>query len=637
MMQKLLINFFEIIQPKTQTEKILFLAAIDACIIYISCILAFYLRLDAWWQFNQPILRLTLISLVIIFSLAKFTDHFNRLYRHFDHKDLLSILNLSLFYLIILVVILLLVNIDGIPRSLSVITPIIFCLLQVLKRLFLFRLNQWLIPSQNQTKKNILIYGAGVAGIKASSYLSRDDIYNIVGFIDDNMLLHKKRIGGKIVYSPIDIFDVIFKNEIKEIFISIPSLTSKKRLAIYEKLKETRLPIKILDGKEFFLNTKKYSFKSLDINDLLARDEIKPIQNLLEKCIKGKNVLVTGAGGSIGSELCRQILKLKPKHLFLFEVNEFALYSINQELIEFCTYHKQNIVIYPLLGSCSNDIRVSEILKKWTIDTIYHAAAYKHVPMVEYNFFDGLSNNILSTYVIASLSIKHKVKNFVLISSDKAVRPSNIMGVTKRISEVIIQSLSAQSNSNLNFSIVRFGNVLGSSGSVVPLFQEQIIKNKQITLTHPDVTRFFMTIEEAASLVIQAASMTEDKIAPIYILDMGQPIKIIDLAYRIVDLLGFSVKNKSNPNGVVSIKTIGLRPGEKLHEELIIEGKPELTEHPLIMKVDIPSLQIDIHKTIKNIHKAITLRHVRQTFSLIKKIVPEYNEKRKIIDWVYRQ
>ena len=257
--------------------------------------------------------------------------------------------------------------------------------------------------------------------------------------------------------------------------------------------------------------------------------------------------------------------------------------------------------------------------------------------MVEYNFFDGISNNVLSTYVLAGLSIKHKVKNFVLISSDKAVRPSNIMGVTKRISEVIIQSLSAQSNSKLNFSIVRFGNVLGSSGSVVPLFQEQIIKNKQITLTHPDVTRFFMTIEEAASLVIQAASMTRDKIAPIYILNMGQPIKIIDLAYRIVDLLGFSVKNKSNPNGVISIKTIGLRPGEKLHEELIIGGKPELTEHPLITKVDVGLLQIDIHKIVKNFRNAIIMRNVHQTLSLIKKIVPEYSQKGKIVDWVHRQ
>jgi FlaA1/EpsC-like NDP-sugar epimerase len=636
-MQKLFVNIFKAINPKTQTRKTLVLMLIECCIIYFSCVLAFYLRLDTWWQFNQPILRLTFLSIIIIFPIAIFTDQFNRLYRHFDYRDFLSIFNVSLIYSITLAFILAFSFLDGIPRSLAVITPIIFFLLQTLKRILLFSFNQFVLSNFNPSKKNILIYGAGVAGIKVAAFLSRDDEYNIFGFVDDSNLLHKKRIGGKVIYSPLDIANVISREEIKEIFISIPSLTSKKKLEIYQRLKNFNLPIKILEGKDFFLDTKRLSFRNFDINDLLARDEIKPNKFLLEKCIKGKNVLVTGAGGSIGSELCRQIVDLKPRYLFLFEINEFTLYTINQELTSFCITHKINIQIYPLLGSCADEIRVTEILKKWKIDTIYHAAAYKHVPLVEYNFFEGIYNNVLSTYVTANLSIKYKVKNFVLISSDKAVRPTNIMGVTKRISEIIIQSLSAQLHSKVNFSIVRFGNVLGSSGSVVPLFREQIIKNREITLTDPEVTRFFMTIKEAASLVIQAASMKSKKIAPIYILDMGEPIKIIDLAYRIIDLLGFTVKNKSNPHGTVSIKTIGLRPGEKLHEELIIEGKPELTEHPLIMKADINSLQIDIHKTIKNIHNAIILRNVRQTLSLIKKIVPEYIEKKKIVDWVYRQ
>ena len=440
----------------------------------------------------------------------------------------------------------------------------------------------------DKNNESVLIYGAGSNGRQLAVMLKHAYRYRIRGFIDDNVKLHGAYLLGNKIFSPKDISKLVQKYNVKVILLAIPSASRCERKAIIDSLIPLKIKVQTIPDMEEILqgNAKIDELREVKIEDLLGREPVLPNQELLQKNILNKTVMVTGAGGSIGSELCRQILLNKPKILILFEISEFSLYSIHQELLEIIKKNNLSIIIHPILGNVQDIERLDRVLAHFNIDTIYHAAAYKHVPLVEYNIIEGIRNNIFGTYNVAKCAADHNVKSFVLISTDKAVRPTNTMGASKRMAELCLQALSEQlKNSQTCFSMVRFGNVLGSSGSVIPLFRKQILKGGPITVTHSDIIRYFMTIPEAAQLVIQAGSMAKG--GDVFILDMGEPVKIVDLAKNLIQLSGLSVKDEKNPKGDIEIAYTGLRPGEKLYEELLIGGdNVTKTAHSRIMTAE---------------------------------------------------
>ena len=428
----------------------------------------------------------------------------------------------------------------------------------------------------------VIIYGAGASGRQLLPALSQAAEYYPVAFVDDNPRLQGSVMHGVTVYPPEKLAWLVQKYEVKKILLAMPSATRARKNEVISMLEGLPCEVLSIPGMVDLVEGKARidSLQKVSITDLLGRDPVDPVPELISRNITGKVVMVTGAGGSIGSELCRQILRNGPKTLVLFEMSEFSLYAIERELSAYIAEEKLDIVLYPVLGNVQNQQHLERVLTSFHVQTIYHAAAYKHVPLVEYNVTDGVRNNVFGTLACAQAAIKCQVPNFVLISTDKAVRPTNTMGATKRMAELVLQALSAQQPSTL-FSMVRFGNVLGSSGSVVPLFEKQIDAGGPITLTHPDIIRYFMTIPEAAQLVIQAGAMGSG--GDVFVLDMGEPVKIIDLAHRMVTLSGLTIRDETNVNGDIEIKTTGLRPGEKLFEELLIGDSVLRTQHPRIM------------------------------------------------------
>ena len=460
----------------------------------------------------------------------------------------------------------------------------------------------------NDDSDNVLIYGAGEAGKELLEGLRNSHKYNVVAFVDDDVQLTGAYVLGKRIYGADELVKVVSKLNISQVFLAIPSISRASKRQIIDKLEGISIKIKELPSLEEIVDGKVTvsSMRKVDILDVLDRQTVEPDERLLRYNITDKCVLVTGAGGSIGSELCRQIIINKPKVLVLYELSEFALYSIHQELIARVASKDiyQGIEVIAVIGNVTNEANLLRVLKRYQIQTVYHAAAYKHVPIVEHNPFEGAINNSKGTYHCARAAIEAKVETFVLISTDKAVRPTNVMGATKRLAELVCQALSQKNNPNNNhtlISMVRFGNVLGSSGSVVPVFTKQIAQGKPITVTHPDVTRYFMTIPEAANLVIQAGAMAKG--GEVFVLDMGAPVKIVDLARRMIQLSGFEVKDEVHPYGDIEITYTGLRPGEKLYEELIIgEDNVEDTDHPLIMQAMESSFPLaDIEKTLNEL------------------------------------
>ncbi|EGD7326536.1 polysaccharide biosynthesis protein, partial [Shigella sonnei] len=428
----------------------------------------------------------------------------------------------------------------------------------------------------------VLIYGAGESGRQLLPALMQAKEYFPVAFVDDNPRLHKAVIHGVTVYPSDKLSYLVDRYGIKKILLAMPSVSKSQRQKVITRLEH--LPCEVLsipgmvdlvEGRAQISNLKKVS-----IDDLLGRDPVAPDAKLMAENITGKAVMVTGAGGSIGSELCRQIVRYKPAKLVLFELSEYALYAIEKELSALCDKEVLNVPVIPLLGSVQRQNRLQMVMKSFGIQTVYHAAAYKHVPLVEHNVVEGVRNNVFGTLYCAESAIESGVETFVLISTDKAVRPTNTMGTTKRLAELVLQALSAR-QSQTRFCMVRFGNVLGSSGSVVPLFEKQIAQGGPVTLTHRDIIRYFMTIPEASQLVIQAGAMGHG--GDVFVLDMGDPVKIYDLAKRMIRLSGLSVRDDKNPDGDIAIEVTGLRPGEKLYEELLIGDSVQGTSHPRIM------------------------------------------------------
>jgi FlaA1/EpsC-like NDP-sugar epimerase len=436
-------------------------------------------------------------------------------------------------------------------------------------------------------REPVIIYGAGSSGMQLVAALNNGDQYFPVAFVDDNESLIGNTVHGIRVYKPSAIHELIENFSVRQILLAIPSATHAERKQILNCLEHYPVHVRTVPDLFDMVSGKVRvdEIRDIDIEDLLGRDIVPPDPQLMSACIRDSNVLITGAGGSIGSELCRQIIKLKPSQIILYDNSEYGLYMIESELREIQRLMEQgsDIKIVALLGSVRNQVQVENALRKFNIRTVYHAAAYKQVPMVEKNIVEGVQNNIFGTLVLAKAAARFDVENFVFISTDKAVRPANVMGATKRFAEQILQSLAA-SGSRTKFSMVRFGNVLGSSGSVVPLFRKQIAQGGPITVTHSEVTRYFMTVQEAAQLVIQAGSMASG--GDVFVLDMHEPVRILDLARKMIHLMGYIIKDEHTPNGEIGIEYTGLRPGEKLYEELLIGEQVTGTDHPKIMRAE---------------------------------------------------
>lgn len=449
----------------------------------------------------------------------------------------------------------------------------------------------------SKQKDRVIIYGAGDAGRQLVNLLRLGREYHPVAFIDDEKRLLKTVVNGLTVFNSENLSALVSKKRASKILLAIPSATRAQRKAIIDSLVELPVEVKSIPNFEEIVNGSASidQLRDVPIEDLLGRDCVPAKPELLRANIKNKVVMVTGAGGSIGSELCRQIVQQSPRSLILFELSEFALYQIDKELSELVAEQRGNVEIIPLLGSVQRQNRLKMVLKSFQVQTLYHAAAYKHVPLVEYNVVEGVRNNVFGTYYTALAAIEAQVESFVLISTDKAVRPTNVMGATKRMAELALQSLAAQEYQT-RFCMVRFGNVLGSSGSVVPLFKRQIAEGDHVTITHPDIIRYFMTIPEAAQLVIQAGAM--GKGGDVFVLDMGEPVKIVDLATNLIKLSGLEVKSEANPDGDVEIRYTGLRPGEKLFEELLVGGNVVKTEHERIMTANENFLPYDEYEAI---------------------------------------
>jgi FlaA1/EpsC-like NDP-sugar epimerase len=450
---------------------------------------------------------------------------------------------------------------------------------------------------RSRKKECVLIYGAGDSGRQLLNLLRQGDEFHPVAFVDDEKKLFRTVVNGLTVHRNKDLLCLIERKKIGKILLAMPSASRIDRKKVIDSLVE--LPVEVLSIPHFeeLLNGTATvdQLRDVPIDDLLGRDAVSVKAELLGANITDKIVMVTGAGGSIGSELCRQILLQKPTAIIIFEISEFALYQIDKELTEIVDTQNLNVNIIPLLGSVQRQKRLEMTLKSFNVQTLYHAAAYKHVPLVEYNVIEGVRNNVFGTYYTALAAIEANVESFVLISTDKAVRPTNVMGTTKRMAELSLQSLAAEQH-NTRFCMVRFGNVLGSSGSVIPLFKRQIAKGDHVTITHPDIIRYFMTIPEAAGLVIQAGAM--GKGGDVFVLDMGEPVKIVDLATNLIKLSGLEVKSIENPLGDIEIKYTGLRPGEKLFEELLIGDNVMGSEHERIMCANESFLPYSEYKVV---------------------------------------
>jgi FlaA1/EpsC-like NDP-sugar epimerase len=483
----------------------------------------------------------------------------------------------------------------------------------------------------------VVIYGAGTAGAQAASAMRITRSFDPVAFVDDDKALQGSIVAGIEVFSPATLEELTSEEAVKVLLLALPSLSRRRRQEILKRLEPLSVRVMTVPDLSDLMSgrARVEDVRDIDFSDLLGRDPVPPDSRLLDACIRGKSVMVSGAGGSIGTELCRQIVLLAPKQLVLFENSEIALYNIERELQAIVENRKLDIEILALLGNAHHKYRVRDVMQAFHVQTVYHTAAYKHVPIVEQNLVEGVHNNVFSTWHAAEAALEVGVETFVLISTDKAVNPTNVMGATKRLAEIVLQSLQTQTK-RTRFCMVRFGNVLGSSGSVVPLFQEQIRRGGPVTVTHREVRRFFMTIPEAAQLVLQAGSMGTG--GDVFVLDMGQPVEIDELARRMIRLTGLTVRNETNPDGDIEIEYSGLRPGEKLYEELLIGSNVTGTEHPMIMRAIEPSpTWEEARELLSELTIAVNRIDCRQVMAVLEKAVKEYRSSPVIHDLVFAQ
>jgi len=622
------------------TKRFLVLS-VDLGLCVATVWLAYYLRLGEFISFNGQsewavgAVWASAAAIALALPIFIVSGLYRAIFRYSGWPALLTVAQTVGIYGLLYACIFTAVGVAGVPRTIGIIQPILLLLLvgasRALARVWLG--DQYTSILQRSSRPKALIYGAGSTGRQLAAAMSNSHEITVVGFVDDDDRLHGHVLNGLPIYNPADIEALTTTLNISDVLLAMPSLSRRRRNEILSQVRSARVAVRTLPSMNDLAQGKVSisDLRELDIDDLLGREPVAPNHILLTKNILGKVVLVTGAGGSIGGELCRQILQVGPSKLLLIEQSEFALYSVQQELEEKKASSETELV--PLLASVQDPDRMREIMSTWRPDTVYHAAAYKHVPLVEHNPAAGIKNNVLGTLHTAQVAIESGVTDFVLISTDKAVRPTNVMGASKRLAEMTLQAL-APVNTGTKFCMVRFGNVLGSSGSVVPKFRQQIRDGGPISLTHPDVTRYFMTIPEAAQLVIQAGAMAKG--GDVFVLDMGQPVRIFDLAKRMVELSGLTLQDEQNPDGDIAIEVTGLRPGEKLFEELLIGDNPKPTIHTCIMKANEEFIAWEeLEGKLNALEVALSVNDVGVIRLMMKQLVSGYIPSDDIVDWVY--
>ena len=609
--------------------------AVDASLCILTVWFAFYLRLGEFGYLSGPAFSAAIASIAIALPVFIISGLYRAIFRYSGWPALMTVNKAAAVYGLIYAALFTAIGFQGVPRTVGLIQPILLVFAvggsRALARFWLGGIYQSQLKLADLPK--VLIYGAGSAGRQLAAAMNNSHEMRVVGFLDDDDRLHGHVLNGQPIFSPADLPSLVVSLKVSDVLLALPSMNRKRRIEILEQIRVAHVSVRTLPSVTELAQGKVTTsdLRDLDIDDLLGRESVAPNHILLGKNITDKVVLVSGAGGSIGSELCRQIMQLAPKELLLIEQSEFALYEIHQEL--HLKIENTTIRLVPLLASVRDAERMHEIMSTWKPDTVYHAAAYKHVPLVEHNPAEGVKNNVMGTLTIARAAAEHQVADFVLISTDKAVRPTNIMGASKRLAEMVLQGLAGIASST-KFTMVRFGNVLGSSGSVVPKFRQQIRDGGPITLTHADVTRYFMTIPEAAQLVIQAGAMAKG--GDVFVLDMGEPVKIMDLARRIIELSGLTLRDDDNPDGDIEIEVTGLRPGEKLYEELLIGDNPQPTSHPRIMKAREDCLPwSELEQKLQALQMALDVNDVAVVRAMLQHLVSGYKPSGEIVDWVH--
>ncbi len=582
--------------------KLMLALTYDIFALTLAFLLAYFLRLGAshieFSAAEWSVLLSVMLSTMLLFY---FSGIYRSVIRHFNAKATLKIAGLLIVATLIFYICGYLYN-AFVPRS----VPIVFF---SIASVFIAgaRAGFGVIIGKKwfEEREGVVIYGAGGTGQQLANTLISGKHYQPLAFIDEQKRFHNRELFGIKIYSEQNIEQLIKRYGQFKVLIAVSKINQSRMKEIVTLFEPYALELLTIPSMAEIVSGKRTidQFREVSVDELLGREPVEPIPELLSSNITNKVVMVSGAGGSIGKELCRQIIQQRPSKLVLLDVSEALLYEINQELSSYLAEIRSNIVLVPLIGNVQNGMLMTTIFHKHQVQTIYHAAAYKHVPLVEHNIIAGISNNVLGTYEIAQAAIYCEVETFVLISTDKAVRPTNVMGATKRLAELVLQSLAPQDHST-RFVMVRFGNVLGSSGSVVPLFKQQIRAGGPITITHPDIIRYFMTIPEAAQLVIQAGAMGQG--GDVFVLDMGAPVKIIDLAYNMTHLMGLTIKDDNNPSGDIEISFSGLRPGEKLYEELLIDDHAQPTRHQRILTANERSLSWpDVKKILNELNDAM--------------------------------
>jgi FlaA1/EpsC-like NDP-sugar epimerase len=606
---------------------------VDASLCAITCYASVILRLGFWPERDTPFGLLVAVSVAIALPLFWALGLYREIFSQSGLRAIVGIARACAIYTLPFATVFTVISIFGIPRTIVLIQPILLFVSiagsRVIARYWLFDVQ----GARRAPQRRVLIYGAGSAGRQLAAAIAQSSEMAVVGFFDDNRALTGSVIDGRRIHSPMQMAGVVERLAADEILLAMPSASRARRNEIIADALSANARIRTLPGLMDIANGRVAvtQLRDVDIEDLLGRASVAPDLDLMRNHLCGKTVMVTGAGGSIGSELCRQIAKLEPATLLLVEISEFGLYEIHREL----AVRDPSLRVVPLLGSVCDEPRMEEIVGTWRPQTIYHAAAYKHVPLVEHNPAEGVRTNIFGTWALGRVAARWGVADFVLISTDKAVRPTNVMGATKRIAEMTLQALNQVSPAT-SFAMVRFGNVLGSSGSVVPLFRQQIAAGGPVTLTDRRITRYFMTVPEAAELVLQAGAMARG--GDVFVLDMGQPVRIADLAANMIELAGLTVRNADNPHGDIEIVEIGLRPGEKLYEELLIGSDPEPTGHPRILKGDESFAPIDVLRArLDRIAGLLDADSRAILIAALRELVPEFRSENGVADWVHRE
>ncbi len=615
-------------------SKRLIVLTVDFCLCVLTVWFAYYLRLGEFVSLTGNALWAVSVSVGIALPIFILAGLYRAIFRFSGWLAFLVVAKSIGLYGLIYAAIFTAIGVVDVPRTVGIIQPILLLLFVGASRAFA---RFWLGDSYRSILKQayrpkVLIYGAGTSGRQLAAALVGSSKMQVVGFLDDDDRLHGRWLNGLPIYEPANLSTLNNSTKISDVLLAMPSISRKRRNEILNRIRSAHVSVRTLPSMIDLAQGKVSvsELRPLDIDDLLGRDPVEPNTELLSKNITNKVVLVTGAGGSIGSELCRQIIALKPSCLLLVEQSEFALYAVHQELQE--KKRESDISLVPLLASVQDIDRMRCIMAAWLPATIYHAAAYKHVPLVEHNPVEGVRNNVLGTLRTAKVAIENGVNDFVLISTDKAVRPTNIMGASKRLAEMVLQAYAAEATST-KFTMVRFGNVLGSSGSVVPKFRQQILDGGPVTLTHAEITRYFMSIPEAAQLVIQAGAMAHG--GDVFVLDMGESVRIFDLAQRMIELSGLTIKDDENPDGDIEIEITGLRPGEKLFEELLIGDNPEPSSHPRIMKAHESYIPWkDLEGRIVALEAALGENNVSDMRDILLELISEYEPNSGIADWV---